>query len=227
MPKSRDEDLPLKEACVRAARDVIAERGVEQLSLREVSRRLGVSHQAPYRHFASRDHLLAEVMRRCFESFANALNGRLRHDDPMDDLGSLGRQYLLYAAAHPLEYRLMFGTPWPSPDNHPELVGDAVRAFDLLRAILVRLLGSANSMRAQVDLHAMFIWSAMHGLAGITQGDVMSCLRLAPSVGTRAPAHVLSMIERALRSAAVKEDGTGSAPSPSGRSRSRRAARPP
>ena len=59
--------LPLKEACLRAAREAIAEQGVEQLSLREVARRLGVSHQAPYRHFPSRDHLLAEVMRRCFQ----------------------------------------------------------------------------------------------------------------------------------------------------------------
>ena len=53
----------LREACVQAAREVIAERGVEGLSMRDVARRLGISHQAPYRHFESRDHLLAEIMR--------------------------------------------------------------------------------------------------------------------------------------------------------------------
>ncbi len=52
--------IDLKEACVVAAQEVIAERGVENLSLREVSRKLGVSHQAPYKHYPSRDHLLAE-----------------------------------------------------------------------------------------------------------------------------------------------------------------------
>jgi AcrR family transcriptional regulator len=41
---------------------IIGERGIEELSLREVARRLGVSHQAPYKHFPSRDHLLAEVV---------------------------------------------------------------------------------------------------------------------------------------------------------------------
>ena len=79
MPNTRpevEEAVELKEACVRAAREVIAEHGIEQLSLREVSRRLGVSHQAPYKHYPSRDHLLAEVMRRCFQDFTVALDAR-------------------------------------------------------------------------------------------------------------------------------------------------------
>ena len=67
-------DLELKEACIQAAREVITERGVEGLSMRDVARRLDISHQAPYRHFPSRDHLLAEIMRRCFEDFANFLD---------------------------------------------------------------------------------------------------------------------------------------------------------
>jgi AcrR family transcriptional regulator len=203
MPRTKSprvaEPLELKEACVRAAREVIAERGVEQLSLREVSRKLGVSHQAPYKHYASRDHLLAEVMRRCFESFARALDARPHDDDAMADLGSLGRRYLAYAQENPLEYRLMFGTPWPELAEHPALVRDAVHAFDVLRGVLRRLMGDAGVSRAQVDLHAMFIWSAMHGLAGITQGDVMDCLKLAPKVEAQAAQHVMRMIEAAMR----------------------------
>ncbi|WP_128000825.1 TetR/AcrR family transcriptional regulator [Piscinibacter defluvii] len=201
MPKKKDEPLELKEACILAAREVIAEHGVEQLSLREVARKLGVSHQAPYRHYPSRDHLLAEVMRRCFESFAQALDARERNDDPMEDLESLGRQYLGYASAHPLEYRLMFGTPWPEPAEHPELVRDAVHAFDVLRGVLRRLHGESAAMRAEVDLNAMFIWSTMHGFASITHANVMDCLKLAPKVGAQAPEHVMRMIETAMRGA--------------------------
>jgi AcrR family transcriptional regulator len=69
MAKTIDQAASLKEACVQAAREVIAERGVENLSMRDVARKLSVSHQAPYRHFESRDHLLAEIMRRCFVDF--------------------------------------------------------------------------------------------------------------------------------------------------------------
>jgi len=193
------EPLELKEACIRAAREVISEHGVEHLSLREVARKLGVSHQAPYRHYPSRDHLLAEVMRRCFQSFARSLDAREHSDEPMADLESLGRQYLSYAAANPLEYRLMFGTPWPEPAEHPDLVRDAVHAFDVLRGVLRRLYGASGAMRAKVDLHAMFIWSTMHGFASITHANVMDCLELAPKVKAAAPEHVMRMIETAMR----------------------------
>ncbi|MCG8692745.1 MAG: TetR/AcrR family transcriptional regulator, partial [Minwuiales bacterium] len=64
----------LREACVREALAIIDTSGVEELSLREVARRLGVSHQAPYRHFPSRDHILAEIVTRAFESFARYLD---------------------------------------------------------------------------------------------------------------------------------------------------------
>lgn len=209
MAKTKVEPLDLKEACILAARQVIAEHGIEQLSLREVARALGVSHQAPYRHYPSRDHLLAEVMRRCFESFARALDARAHGDDPAADLESLGRQYLGYAAANPLEYRLMFGTPWPEPAEHPDLVRDAVYAFDVLRGVLRRMYGDAAAVRAQVDLHAMFIWSTMHGFASITQGNVMSCLKLAPKAEAESPHHVMRMIEAAMR--AVDAQGPAAA----------------
>ncbi|WP_425259314.1 TetR/AcrR family transcriptional regulator [Rubrivivax sp. RP6-9] len=215
----RDAPLDLKEACVLAAREVIAELGVEQLSLREVARKLGVSHQAPYRHYPSRDHLLAEVMRRCFESFARALDDRERFDAPMDDLGSLGRRYLGYAAAHPLEYRLMFGTPWPEPAAHPALAREAAHAFDVLRGVLRRSGGDSATARAQVDLHAMFVWSTMHGFASITQASVMDCLAVAPKVAAQAPAHVMRMIEAALRGAASAP--AVRAPAPAARRRPR------
>jgi AcrR family transcriptional regulator len=89
-------DLDLKEACIQAARDVIAERGVEGLSMRDVARRLAISHQAPYRHFTSRDHLLAEIMRRCFEDFAKFLHQNANaHLE--DELLGMGEAYLLHA----------------------------------------------------------------------------------------------------------------------------------
>ncbi len=75
----------VREACLEEALAIIEEDGVESLSLREVSRRLGVSHQAPYRHFTNRDDLLAELLTRCFEVFAAHLEARPRSDHPGDD----------------------------------------------------------------------------------------------------------------------------------------------
>jgi AcrR family transcriptional regulator len=175
-----------------------AEHGIEQLSLRDVARRLGVSHQAPYKHYPSRDHLLAEVIRRCFENFARDLDAREHHDDPEADLESMGRRYLAYAASHPLEYRLMFGTPWPEPAVHVGLVKDAVHAFDVLRGVLRRLHGDDAKQRTLVDLDAMFIWSTMHGLASISQANVMEQLQLAPKVSAQAAGHIMKMMSLAM-----------------------------
>lgn len=210
MPKktmSREPPRDLKESCVQAAREVIAEHGVEQLSLREVSRKLGVSHQAPYKHYRSRDHLLAEVMRRSFLSFAAALGDHPPSDDPMRELGDMGRQFLAYASSHPLEYRLMFSTPWPAPEEHPELVRDARYAFDRLRGGLRRIFGEAEAQRELIDLHAVFIWSAMHGVATIMRSDVVLGLNLPPSVHAQAQPHVMAMVAKALAAPAGPPPG--------------------
>lgn len=196
-----DTPLELKEACVRAAHDFIAEHGVERLSLREVARRLGVSHQAPYRHYPSRDHLLAEVMRRCFRQFADYLDDRGQHADPREDLDALGRRYLSFAAEHPLEYRLMFGTPWPAPAAQAGLAEDARHALDVLRAVLRRIHGVDRAARTRVDLDAMFIWTQMHGLASIAHANVMEHLGLTPQAIRQMVPHAMHMMGLALDAA--------------------------
>ncbi len=201
MPKKKPDSAPvlaLRDACVVAAREVIAERGIENLSLRDVARKLGVSHQAPYKHYPSRDHLLAEVMRRCFESFAIHLDARPHFEDPERDLESLGQQYLRYAVEHPLEYRLMFGTPWPASAAHQDLVKDAVHAFDVLRQVLRRMHGTAASKRDLVELDALFIWSSMHGVAGVMHGSCIDKLDLSTRVLSQAMAHVMKRVGSGL-----------------------------
>jgi AcrR family transcriptional regulator len=197
-------DLELKEACIQAAREVISGQGVEGLSMRDVARRLDISHQAPYRHFPSRDHLLAEIMRRCFEDFANFLDESAKAH-PENELRGMGEAYMQYAARKPLEYRLMFGTPWPEPAAHQELVKHAIHAFDVLRKNLLTKHGDKKSARKQAELEAMFIWSALHGLATIEQSNVMQHLILSKSVQAHSKDFMMFMIQLALESGKAEE----------------------
>lgn len=190
-------DLDLKEACVQAARDVISEKGVESWSMRDVARRLEISHQAPYRHFPSRDHLLAEIMQRCFEDFAKFLDQSSKSHDN-DELAGMGEGYMAYAALKPLEYRLMFGTPWPEPASHPDLVKHAVHAFDLLRRNLIKKHDKTSVGRKQAELKALFIWSTLHGLATIEHSNVLQHLVLAKGVQSQARDFTMLMIQAAL-----------------------------
>ena len=201
MPRKKTEAVPtldLRDACIVAAQAVIAERGIENLSLRDVARKLGVSHQAPYRHYPSRDHLLAEVMRRCFQRFATHLDARPHFDDPAQDLESLGLQYLAYARQHPLEYRLMFSTTWPDSAAQAELVRDATHAFDVLRGVLRRMHGDSAAMRETVELDALYIWSTVHGLAGVMNGQCVDTLELRTGVLQRAVRHAMERLSLGL-----------------------------
>lgn len=196
--KPRPKDL--REACVREALAIIDTSGVEELSLREVARRLGVSHQAPYRHFPSRDHILAEIVTRAFESFARYLDGRPLTGDPNEDLAEMGRAYLRYAQEHPLQYRLMFGTPLPDPQQHPEMMEKSRHAFALLNEALRQLPrpGDGTDPEERVLLDALFIWSTLHGFASMSSSSVAEALDLPAMLLDDATPHILMRIGLAI-----------------------------
>jgi AcrR family transcriptional regulator len=202
MPMRRAKTRNVREDCLRAALAIIARHGIEQLSLREVARRLGVSHQAPYKHFASRDHLVAEIVARAFQQFARHLDGRPRHDDPRDDLRTLGEAYLTYARAHPLEYRLMFATPLPDPRRHPAMMETAQHAFSLLHTGLTRLHEERGTPgpAAAARMDALYVWSNMHGLASILASPALATLDLPSAVLRAIPEHVMEKVGAALES---------------------------
>jgi len=190
----------LREDCVREALAIIEKVGVEGLSLRDVARRLKVSHQAPYKHFSSRDHVLAEIVSRAFASFAQYLDARPKSDDPHEDLAAMGRAYLEYANKRPVSYRLMFGTPLPEPARNPEMIRSAQHAFSLLKACLVRM-RQAEGRPVEpegVELDALFVWATMHGLSGIVQTSALRTLNLPPKLLTAGTSHVLARIGSAL-----------------------------
>lgn len=190
----------LKEDCVAEAMAIIASDGVEKLSLREVARRLGVSHQAPYKHFSSRDHILAEVVARAFADFARRLDAAVKTADPEGDMGGMGLAYLDYAHNHPLEYRLMFGTPLPNVDEHPEMMRQAKHAFALLREALrqkARQKGFEKTDDA-ITLDALFIWSGLHGLSSILTSSVLQTLELNDELLVESRSHLLKRFGQAF-----------------------------
>lgn len=154
---------PLRQACIDQALLIIEQEGLEQLSLREVARRLNVSHQAPYKHFENRDHIVAEAVAKAFAGFAAHLRARPHSDDPGADLAALGAAYVAYAVRHPAQYRLMFGAPPPDAERYPHVARLAAAPFEILRAAVERLPGRGGA--AEMERDALFAWTAVHGLA--------------------------------------------------------------
>ena len=162
------------------------------MSLREVARRLNVSHQAPYKHFANRDHILAETVSKAFAGFAAHLKAQPHHDDPLEDLAGLGAAYLAYALKHPAQYRLMFGAPLPNPGDNSQLLEVAGVPFAILRDAIARLTGNPDSEEVRRD--ALFAWSAVHGLASILETRIGEHLGLQASDLAEVISHELRRI---------------------------------
>lgn len=190
----------VKERCLAEALRIIDEGGIEALSFREVSRRVGVSHQAPYKYFDSRDDILAELLTRAFVEFGLHLERRPAHADPYADLCAMGEVYFDYARRHPLKYRLMFGTTMPHPEHHPQMMAQARHAFDLLKARLrdMPIRPTAATGAADVDLDALFVWSSIHGLATLLGSDILPTLGFSEQQLHGAIAHVLARIGAAI-----------------------------
>ncbi len=141
----------LRTELLDAAGEVLEKRGLGALSLREAARRAGVSHNAPYRHFANREALLAALAAEGFAELGAAL-GRAGGREA-------GASYVSFALTHPQRFRLMFGG-LVSIDAHPELREQATRTFDALRRSF------AGSGPPEGAAHAAAAaWSLVHGLA--------------------------------------------------------------
>lgn len=191
----------LRERCLAEAKAIVADNGVEALSMREVARRLKVSHQAPYKHFASRDHILAEIVGRAFDDFAEHLERRSRATGVEDEMMAMGLAYFEYALSRPLEYRLMFSTPLPDPRVHPDMLERAGRCFELLEESLGKL---AYARRADVDgtilqRDALFIWAVIHGLSTAMKSDAIGVMPLSDDTLRTAMPHILARIGTVLR----------------------------
>lgn len=162
---------------MQQAFDIIGDSGLEHLSLREVARRLGISHQAPYKHFPSREHLLAAVIGRAFETMAETLKLAVNPaDHPQDALARLGRAYLDFAVKNPLHYKLMFQTPMPDLRQHPGLEAKATFAFERLYECIKAIMPDGSE--ADIRQAALFAWSTVHGLASICGNDALPAIGL-------------------------------------------------
>jgi AcrR family transcriptional regulator len=112
----------LKAALIDGAVELIAERGVRRFSVAELSRRLGVTVGAPYRHFANREELLAAVAVRALRVFGEALAAQSSETDPSEQrLAAMAAGYVRFAAEQPALFGVVFGVGLDKKRQHPEL----------------------------------------------------------------------------------------------------------
>jgi AcrR family transcriptional regulator len=159
----------LRETLIRAALDLIGEKGPAGFTFADAARWAGVSPAAPYRHFRDRDALMADVARQGFERFEAFLKTAWNEGrpDPFTAFNNLGRAYLAFARTEPAYFAAMFEAGIPL-DTNPELRLAGDRAFAILRTAsetLCERLPKAG--RPPASMMALHIWSISHGIASL------------------------------------------------------------
>ncbi len=157
----------LRKALLERAAEVIAESGIEALSLRALARDLGVSHAAPRAHFADRQALLGELAKEGFRLCVDAMRAGAdaAGPDPVARYRALGRSYVQFALDQPSYFRAI---------SHPDVMSHADR--DVLaahRAWVETLRDGVEAARAagwhpEVDVDTLLAFSCA-GAIGTAQ----------------------------------------------------------
>ena len=155
----------LRSELLRTSRQLLDESGPSALSMREVARRAGCTHQAPYHYFANREAILAALVREGFDELADRLASareRLEGADRRAVLTASGNAYVEFALRHPGVFRVMFRPDVCDPERFPEVVQASERARDELARLARHVAGEETSLEIEV-----LFWSGVHGLASL------------------------------------------------------------
>lgn len=186
----------LRRALLDTAMGMLHEDKGWQFTLREVARRAGVSHAAPYKHFPDKAALLAEMALIGFDRLRDVLAAS-RPDAPgplRDEIFAMARAYVGFAIANPALYRLMFSADAGKPDD-VHLNARALAACDPVIGLLER--GQAGGLLRRRDVRGQMAacWGQMHGLALLAIDGLLLPEKVGPDAVNNALAALLEGLE--------------------------------
>ena len=165
-----DDERSTRERLLNITADLLAEEGPEVVSLREIARRAGVSHNAPLKHFPSLGNLLAHVSADGFRELVVAMDAAVaaagRHASHRDRLLAACRAYCSFATTHPGPFALMFRFDLVDR-SEMELAKTSHAAFDALAEFVAG--AQSEDWQPDVDSRRLTgaVWAAVHGAASL------------------------------------------------------------
>ena len=155
----------LRQKVLQASLALIEEGGLDRLSMREVARKSGVSHQAPYYYFGDREAILAAI---AGEGFSKLGRSFLRAVDqagfkPAKALEAIGRAYIEFALRNPAYFQAMFRADAVPLDRYPDVRKLSDEAFGKLVETIGKVFADQPSaVRLTISIAC---WAMVHGLA--------------------------------------------------------------
>ncbi len=158
----------LRRTLVSVARRILKDEGADGLTLRAAARRAGVTHAATYRHFQSKDALLAAVAEEGFRSLGRAVRrGSPSGGRSVERLVALAVAYVDFARREPAMFRLMLGRGAPDKAAYPSLESAAKATFAILVEAISELQAAGRMRSGDPTRLAAAAWATMHGVASL------------------------------------------------------------
>ena len=173
--------MSVQRAVLDSALEIIAADGPEAVSMREVARRAGVSHQAPYHHFADRSGIFAAIAAEGFTALAESFRQVMATDERPS--ARCFEAYVRMAMEHPGHFRVMFRADLCGITTHPATSAAAEAGFNELLRMVERTIGKPKAPN-DAFIWASLMWSTAHGFATLlVDGPLIE--RLPPGVNVQ------------------------------------------
>ena len=155
----------LRQKVLKASLALIEEGGLDRLSMREVARKAGVSHQAPYHHFGDREAILAAIATEGFAKLKQEMDRALEKIAPQRNgaIEAIAGAYVDFALRHPGHFQVMFRSDAVPIEKYPEALKNADAAFGALVEVIDKSF-AGEPPEARRNL-AFGCWAFTHGLA--------------------------------------------------------------
>jgi AcrR family transcriptional regulator len=155
----------LKNALIEAGADILSKEGVSALSLRKVAQKAGVSHAAPYAHFADKQALIAAIStagyQKLYEQIARAADQY--RAEPLRRFVEASWAYVQFALDEPDQFKVTLSGMIEKEQDYPAFVETAQQTFGLVVEV-VEQCQQAGILRPGVsDLTAVSVWALIHG----------------------------------------------------------------
>jgi AcrR family transcriptional regulator len=154
-------------AILEAARDILAEGGLDALSMRALAGRVGLSATAIYHWFKGKEDLVDRVVLHGFQR-SEAYMWEAIEELPvgsMDRVAALGEAYIRFAHENREYFKIIFAIQTPTPRHIDDVPGQG--GYRVLRQCVAEAMEAGNLRKADVDLVVLFLWSVVHGLVTI------------------------------------------------------------
>jgi AcrR family transcriptional regulator len=165
--KARYHHGELREALIRATRQLVEERGAENFSLADACRLAGVTTAAPYRHFRGKQEILEEIASRGFEELSKRSMARVaeKGEGTLEGIIAMGQAYVAFAVEETALFRLMFGQD-PALKKADHVLGTGHACFANV-IDQIALYCRRNKVRGDAQQIALRLWTFVHGAASL------------------------------------------------------------